>query len=155
MRPIIVVCALVVVVGASLANLPPTVNCPSVVQPNSQASVLAPWKVIARPWFGRHQVYALFPVPVKYEPSRYSAELVFRDRVIPVELVPRSGTVHGTRLPDQPGVFFVHTHLETRFVWKILLLGQFGDVREPCQWRLILRSNELPRRDLRGRSHER
>lgn len=143
MLGLIAVSALVAVAGW-LVNRGPTTPCADGWPPSDGHAVLAS-KVVALPWFGRHNVYGVFVIPPELADSRYSAAI--RVRGVENQGAVGEGPIvaHEDDVAVEPGEHLLQARLMTRTALQFLVTGRFGDLRNPCNWALIL--TERPRRD--------
>jgi len=123
-------------VGWTLRN-PSTHACATVASMDPQKIHAS--KVVARPWLGRHQVYGIFMVPLLYRSGKaYSGRISVQN--FNAEFIP---DWHQIQWIDgvvvKPGYYLVQVYLPTRIALWFLFTGQFGDMLDPCNWKLELR----------------
>jgi hypothetical protein len=126
--------ALLVLVGIVtwLMIKPPTHDCMNEETTTPQRFSAA--KVVVKPWMGRHEVFGIFMVPLRYRSSKtYSGTISvngYTDEFHPDwDLVQH---VEGIKV--RPGYYLVKVYLPTRVALLFLFSGRFGDLRAPCNW---------------------
>ena len=120
---------------AWLLSKPPTHDCR--IEHSTESCQIRPSKVIVRPWFGQHQAFGIFMVPLRYRSGRTYSGTISAESFIG-EFIPDSQP-QVQQIDDvvaQPGYYLVRGYIPTRIVLWFLLSGQFGDLRTPCNWRL-------------------
>jgi hypothetical protein len=117
---------------AWLLNMPPTHDCPE--EGSSAPPKFRPAKVVARPWFGRHEVYGIFMIPLRFRSGRtYSGTLSVNG--YRAELPPDTQMVQQVEgVNVKPGYYLVQGYVPTHMALIFLLNGQFGDLRASCNW---------------------
>jgi hypothetical protein len=132
-----------------LASRPPATDCSGRAIFDSNGGVILASKVVVRPWYGPHHVYAIFVIPDRYRDSRYSHTVTVLGVKEPaslgdsaVILNARSVQVHGDIITIEPGQHVVHFHIRTRVALWFLVTGHFGRLRATCHWALAITSNE-------------
>ena len=94
-------------------------------------------KVVVQPWLGRHHVYGIFMVPLRYRSGRsYSGTLSVQSfkGEFPPDQQPEVQRVDDVVV--EPGYYLVQGYLPTRVALWFLLTGQLGELRSPCNWNL-------------------
>jgi len=120
-----------------LARRPPRAGCISTEGLSTDPLVLVASRVVAQPWYGRHNVYAIFLLPKEYRSVWLSARLKVLGAEEPAYLN-RDASRIGDRVAVSPGEFAIHTYVPTRIALWSLLTGRFGDLRLPCNWILAV-----------------
>ena len=130
--------ALTVAVTAWMLFRQPTVSCGAAQESrDSRVYEVVPARIVVRPWFGPHHVYGIFVIPNRFMDKRYVATLAvddFRARLIRNQ---RPEKAYGDPSLAQPGHYLERAYVPTRVAMRFLLTGRFGNLRTPCQWRLV------------------
>lgn len=135
--------AIVTIVGSSFA---PTTSaaadtsrsCPVVTdkldRPNSIQ--FHPIKLVAEPWRGQHNVYAIFALPLKYVNTHGNSQLIVKGFDQPLEVMRANESMYDSPTPE--GYFLVVCFFRTRHALWYWFNGQIGDLQDPCNWTLYL-----------------
>ena len=128
--------ALLLAVMVWLINKPPMTPCPAEPKTDSNAHGILAKKVVVQPWKGRHNVYGIFLVPIRY----------FDDRIYSTRLSVQA--VNGGITSPEPeykdtvateqGYYLKQIYVSTRVALWFLVRGRFGDLRMPCNWTLTI-----------------
>jgi hypothetical protein len=97
-----------------------------------------PIKIVAEPWRGEHNVYAIFAVPLQYKDSGYRSKLLIKGSNTVWGVSPANERLYGLTVPE--GHFLVLGFFRTRLALLYLVSGRFGDLKDPCNWTLHLSS---------------
>ena len=120
-----------------LVATPVTNHCQAEETSDSKLYKAHPVKVVFRPWLGRHQVYGIFVVPLRYRSGkRYSGTISvqnFNDEFAP-DWQPEVQRVEDVVV--EPGYYLVRGYVPTRNALWFLVTGQFGEFLSPCNWTL-------------------
>ena len=110
--------------------------CPSMTNKLSNSNSLRfhPLKIVAEPWRGEHNVYAIFAIPLQYKDSGYRSKLLVKGSNTPWDVSPANERLYGLTVPE--GHFLVLGFFRTRLALLYLASGRFGDLKEPCNWTL-------------------
>ena len=123
---------------AWLLNRAPTGDCPAEAPVDHTAHTVLATKVVAQPWLGEHHVYGVFMVPNRY---RHNKTYVLTMTVQGSDRVFAGGERSGKQYVDdastESGHYVLHSYLPTRVALRFLFDGRFGDLRNPCNWRLV------------------
>jgi len=121
-----------------LAHRPPTTSCDDRSWVNSSGTVVYSSQVVIKPWYGRHNVYGIFVIPPEYRDKEYSGTMIVRGVEEHEDLSARLTREHGVIIAGVPDRYVRHAHLRSRIAWWFLLTGHFGDLRNTCNWALVL-----------------
>lgn len=117
----------------------------SSVEGSAQDPYICASKIVAQPWFGRHEVYGIFIVPLRYRSGRtYRGKLSVNG--YQTELLP-DGQLLSRRDDDVVAgekSYVLRGHIPTRIALWFVFTGQFGDLLIPCNWRLELVGRPSP-----------
>jgi hypothetical protein len=123
--------------AAWLTATPVTNHCQSEGTSDSKLFRAHPVKVAVRPWLGRHQVFGIFMVPLRYRSGkRYSGTISvqsFTGEFRP-DQQPEAQRVEDVVV--EPGSYLIRGYVPTRTALWFLFTGQLGDLRSPCNWTL-------------------
>jgi len=89
-------------------------------------------KIVAKPWRGEHNVYALFAIPLQYKDSGYRYKLLVKGSNTAWGVTPANERLYGLTAPE--GHFLVIGFFRTRLALLYLASGRFGDLKDPCSW---------------------
>ena len=130
--------AFLVGVTAWMAGRPPTGQCAAPPPRGADGYRISAAKVVARPWYGPHQVYAIFVIPNRFMDPHYSATLAVHGFEFPIirNLIPEQSYVDSVLA--QPGHYLEQVFLPTRTAAWLLLTGRFGDLKTACHWEFVL-----------------
>ncbi len=103
---------------------------------NSNNLQFYPIKIVAEPWRGEHNVYAIFAVPLQYQETDYHFQLLVKGSATPWTVTPTNGIEYGVTTPE--GHFLVIGFFRTRLALWYWASGRFGDLQQPCNWTLHL-----------------
>ncbi|MCY7331697.1 MAG: hypothetical protein LH649_03350 [Pseudanabaena sp. CAN_BIN31] len=95
-----------------------------------------PLKIVAEPWRGEHNVYAIFALPLQYQDIADRSRLLVKGSDTPWNLTPINGLKYGMTTPE--GHFLVIGFFRTRLALWYWARGRFGDLQQPCNWTLHL-----------------
>lgn len=131
------VVALAVVVGGLVAA-PSSTDCHQVPATKDGEHWFQAADTVVEPWFGRHHVYGVFTIPVKYKFDHlFTAKLVIQGTS--QEFLAGSPEDEETsRSPWFPGYYRKRVYLSTRTAMRFLMAGRFGDLRSTCHWWLVI-----------------
>ncbi len=112
--------------------------CPAMADPQIKPRSLQfnPIKVVAEPWRGEHNVYAIFALPLKYKDIYYRSKLLVKGTDIPWGVTIANERLYGLAIPD--GYFLLVGFFRTRIALWYLISGRFSDLQQPCNWTLHL-----------------
>jgi hypothetical protein len=112
--------------------------CPVTTDKLSKSNSLRfhPIKVVAEPWRGEHNVYAIFAIPLQYRDTGYRSKLLVKGSNTPWDVTPANEHLYGLTTPE--GYFLMIGFFRTRLALLYLASGRFGDLKEPCNWTLHL-----------------
>ena len=114
---------------------PATSHCLGEVLFDSNTYKAHPAKVVVRPWFGPHQVFGIFVVPLRYRSGKsYSGTISvqgIKDEFVP-DWQPKVRQVEDVVV--EPEYYLVRGYVPTRTALWFLFTGQLGDLRSPCNW---------------------
>ncbi len=121
-----------------LVNMPPLTDCRS----ESPVAATQYWfratQTVVQPWRGRHHVYGMFSVPVRYRGSRlYTARLMIQGVTYEFPETSPEGGDHDNGRGDH-GHYIKRVYFSTRTALWFLLTGRFGDLRTSCHWWLVI-----------------
>ena len=120
-----------------LVAMPATSHCPEEEPTNIEQYRAHPVKVVVKPWYGRHQVYGIFVVPLRYRSGRSYFGTIsvagFKDELFP-DWQPRDQRVEDVIV--EPGYYLIRGYIPTRIAIRFFLTGQLSDLRTPCNWTL-------------------
>ena len=92
-------------------------------------------RVVVQPWLGRHEVYGIFVIPLRFRSSRtYTGTLWvdgFKDQFAP------DGQFldqHEEGVVVEPGNYLMRGYIPTRVALWFLFTGQLDELRSPCNW---------------------
>jgi hypothetical protein len=95
-------------------------------------------RVVVQPWRGRHHVYGVFTVPLRYKRDRlYTARLMIEG----LSEESSDETPEGDDLSSGPtvvGHYIKRMYLPTTTALALLLTGRFADLKMSCHWWLII-----------------
>lgn len=120
-----------------LVAMPGASHCPEEEPTNLEQYKAHPVKVVVKPWFGRHQVFGIFVVPLRYRSGR-SYFGTISVKTYNREFAPDQ-QVEARQVDDvvvEPGYYLVRGYIPTRVALWFLFTGQFRDLRTPCNWTL-------------------
>jgi len=126
--------ALLILIGIVIWLMikPPTHDCMN--EATTTAQTFSATKIVIQPWLGRHEVFGIFMVPLRYRSGKtYSGILSVNDY---------KAEIHPDWDLDQPfddvkvkpGYYLIKDYVPTRVALLFLLRGQFGDLRASCNW---------------------
>jgi hypothetical protein len=94
-----------------------------------------PIKIVAEPWRGEHNVYAVFALPLAYRNIYHQSNLMIKgsDTVWNVTLT--DGRKYGVSTVPE-GKFLVIGFFRTRLALLYLISGKFSYLKDPCNWTL-------------------
>lgn len=96
-----------------------------------------PIKIVAEPWRGEHNVYAIFTLPLKYKDIYYRSELLVKGSDTHWYVTITDGRKYGlTTIPEDS--FLLIGFFRTRLALWYWLNGKFSDLQQPCNWTLHL-----------------
>jgi hypothetical protein len=95
-----------------------------------------PIKIVAEPWRGEHNVYAIFALPLQYQSIYNRSQLLVKDTDKPWLITPTDGVRYGEIAPE--GTFLVIGFFPTRLTLWYWVSGRFSSLRQPCNWTLHL-----------------
>jgi hypothetical protein len=95
-----------------------------------------PIKLVAQPWYGQHNVYAVFALPLKYEDTHTNSELIIKGYDQPLQIMRANEDIYGS--PTPAGHFLVVCFFRTRHALWYSLSGRLADLQQPCNWTLYL-----------------
>ena len=131
------VAILCVVLFLAACAKPTTSHCPGEEPFNPRRNIIHPVKVVAQPWFGRHQVYGLFTVPKRYEDeNKYLITMSIRGLEGTFIVGEGGGKVDERDIVIEQGHYAKQVYVPTRMALWSLITGQFGELRSPCNWTL-------------------
>ena len=112
--------------------------CPTMTDKLSKSNSLKfhPIKIVAKPWRGEHNVYAIFALPLKYYDIYQRSQLLVKGTDTPWDVTPTDGLRDGQTAPE--GHFLVIGFFRTRLALWYWASGRFGDLQQPCNWTLHL-----------------
>ncbi|MEL6903235.1 MAG: hypothetical protein AAFP07_20040, partial [Cyanobacteria bacterium J06606_4] len=90
---------------------------------------------VAKPWLGRHQIYAIFALPEQHRlrtPVLLTVKGVGRYRREGLLLQRLKRQPYGI----EPGYYAVRVYLRTRLGWFLWLRGLFGQLQDSRNWSL-------------------
>jgi len=119
-----------------LADRPPTHDCAEESSP--ALSRFHPVKVVVQPWRGRHEVYGIFVLPLRYRSGRtYSGAMSVSG--YKTEFIPDWNMFQEVQgVVAEPGYYLVQAYVPTHIAILFLLKGQFGDLQVSCNWTVEL-----------------
>jgi len=103
---------------------------------NSKSLQFHPIKIVAKPWRGEHNVYAIFALPLQYQDIYYRSQLLVKGTDTPWDITPTDGRKYGTTTPE--GYFLVIGFFRTRLALLYFVTGKFNELQQPCNWTLYL-----------------
>ena len=125
------------VIGLWFLAIPVTSHCLGEVSSKTETYKAHPVMVVVRPWFGQHQVFGIFVVPIRYRSGKsYSGTisvLSFKDELV-TDWQPNIQRVEDVIV--EPGSYLVRGYVPTHIALWFLVTGQFGELRSPCNWTL-------------------
>lgn len=128
------------VIGLWFLAIPVSSHCLGEVSSETDTYKAHPAKVVVRPWFGQHQVFGIFVVPIRYQTGRrYSGTIYalnFKDEFVP-DWQPNIHRVED--VVAEPGSYLVRGYIPTRVALWFFITGQIGELRSACNWTLELR----------------
>ena len=112
-------------------------TCPEeiFVNLNTRKTKIAPYKLIIKPWKGRHNVHGLFMLPIE---DRTAKLLVLS--------IPGAGTFCGGAhdvgtnfegIKAKPGYYLIKTNLRTRISIWLITRGFTNQLKDSRNWQLI------------------
>ena len=120
-----------------LVAMPGSNHCPGDGPFDAEQYKAHPVKVVVRPWLGRHQVFGIFVVPLRYRSGRsYLGRISvagLKGEVAP-DWQPQDQRVED--VVAEPGYYLIRGYIPTRIAFWFLFTGQFDDLRIPCNWTL-------------------
>lgn len=97
-------------------------------------SYIYPEKVVVRPWFRRHHVYAVFMLPNNYVYDRFiTVNLPVNQTFCGITINP-SETLD--EIHAKPGHYLVKGYLQTRTAIKFIFAGKMNDLKKVNNWQL-------------------
>jgi hypothetical protein len=97
---------------------------------------LHPIKIVAEPWRGEHNVYAIFALPLQYKDIYYRSKLLVKGTDTDWDVTIANEHEYGLTIRD--GYFVVIGFFRTRIALWYLIRGRFNDLQQPCNWTLHL-----------------
>jgi|CXWL01.1.fsa_nt_gi hypothetical protein len=121
-----------------LLNMPPLTDCRSEAPVVGKEYGFRATQTVVQPWQGQHHVYGTFSVPDQYRRDRlYRAKLMIQGFSQEfAEVSPEGGDNYNGRA--EPGHYEKRVYLPTRTALWFLVTGQFGDLKMPCHWWLVI-----------------
>ena len=120
-----------------LVAMPGTSHCPEEEPTNLEQYKAHPVKVVVKPWLGRHHVFGVFVVPLRYRSGRSYLGTIsvpgLKGEIAP-DWQPQDQRVED--IVAEPGYYLIRGYIPTRIAFWFLFTGQFGDLRIPCNWTL-------------------
>jgi len=111
--------------------------CPTMTESrNSTGLQFHPIKIVAEPWRGEHNVYAIFALPIQYQEIYYRSSLVVKGTDTHWYATVTDGKKYGVAVPE--GSFLMVGFFRTRLALWYWLNGKFSDLQQPCNWTLHL-----------------
>lgn len=95
-----------------------------------------PIKIVAEPWRGKHNVYAVFAIPLKYKDIYDHLEVLVKGNNTLWD-VSTNDVKYGVTAPDD--CFLAIGYVRTRIALWYLITGRFSILQNPCNWTLYLR----------------
>ncbi len=119
-----------------ISNLDPSL-CPTMTEiRNSTNLQFHPVKIVAEPWRGEHNVYAIFALPQQYQEIYYRSALVVKGTDTHWYATVTDGKKYGVAVPEDS--FLMVGFFRTRLALWYWLTGKFSDLKQPCNWTLHL-----------------
>ncbi|MFN5864188.1 MAG: hypothetical protein ACK451_19910, partial [Pseudanabaena sp.] len=103
---------------------------------NSTSLKFYPVKIVAEPWRGEHNVYAVFALPLQYQEIFYRSFLVVKGTDTHWYAIVTDGKKYGVAVPKDS--FLMVGFFRTRLAIWYWLTGKFSDLQQPCNWTLHL-----------------
>lgn len=126
--------------AAWLTATPATNYCQSEGTADAKLFRAHPVKVAVRPWLGRHQVFGIFIVPLRYRSgTRYSGTISVQSFTGPFRPDQQPEAQRVEDVVVEPGSYLIRGYIPTRNALWFLFAGQLGDLRSPCNWTLEFR----------------
>lgn len=111
--------------------------CPTMTEiRNSTSLQFHPVKIVAEPWRGEHNVYAIFALPLQYQEIYYRSALVVKGTDTHWYATITDGKKYGVAVPEDS--FLMVGFFRTRLALWYWLTGKFSDLQQPCNWTLHL-----------------
>ncbi len=111
--------------------------CPTMTEiRNSTSLQFHPVKIVAEPWRGEHNVYAVFALPLQYQEIYYRSALVVKGTDTQWYATITDGKKYGVAVPEDS--FLMVGFFRTRLALWYWLTGKFSDLQQPCNWTLHL-----------------
>jgi len=111
--------------------------CPAMTEiRNSPSLQFHPIKIVAEPWRGEHNVYAVFALPLQYQEIYYRSALVVKGTDTHWYATVTDGKKYGVAVPEDS--FLMVGFFRTRLALWYWLTGKFSDLLQPCNWTLYL-----------------
>lgn len=121
-----------------LVNMPPLTDCRSEIPVVEKQHWFRATHMVVQPWRGPHHVYGIFKIPEQFKFDHlYTAKLLIEG--VAVESIagsPEDEEVYSGR--REPGHYIKRVFLSTRTALWFLMTGQFGDLKMPCHWWLVI-----------------
>ena len=112
-------------------------GCPEPVLANFKAgkTYSHPYQVIVRPWNGRHNVYAVFMVPVEQKAGK-NLIVTIKGAGTYCGKAWRVGTEH-EGIQAKPGYYLMKANLRTRTSSLLIARGFIKQLKDPRNWNLV------------------
>lgn len=111
--------------------------CCSSIEGSAKDIYIFATKVVVQPWFGRHEVYGIFIVPLRYRSGQtFIGKLSVNG--YQTELVPDGQPLsrsYGDIVAGQES-YVLRGYIPTRIAAGFLFTWRFGELLFPCNWRL-------------------
>ena len=98
-------------------------------------------RTLVRPWLGRHQVFGIFTIP-KALPKKTSILLKVQGVGVYCSRVLHYGPAYAD-LRAPIGQMIMLDHIRTRTALRALVTGQLEQLRNPNNWQLVYRSQDI------------
>lgn len=121
---------------SSLQNLADPIPslCPMTEINNTRNLQFHPIKIVAQPWRGEHNVYAIFAVPLQYKKIYERSKMLVKGSDTPWYVTLTDGQEYGVKTPE--GHFLLIGFFRTRLALWYWINGKFADLQQPCNWTL-------------------
>jgi hypothetical protein len=142
--PLFVVIIRAFVLGAALflttsslqnSSNPSSSLCPTMTEINNASGLqFYPITVVAEPWRGKHNVYAIFAVPLQYKEIYKRSILLVKGNNTSWYVTITDERKYGATTPE--GHFLLIGFFRTRLALWYWINGKFADLQKPCNWTL-------------------
>jgi hypothetical protein len=134
---ILFVLSLIGILGFSyLSERSPVVNCSEWgFRGKGEKYYAHPEKIVVQPWFGRHNVFALFVIPGGYLNERMFTVTIEGNETI-CGILDYIGNGSSQGIYAKPGYYVMKGLLNTRTAVSLIFQGKGEQLQQPLNWRV-------------------